>query len=199
MSYQLTEFLKRRSARLAKNRPMTQMQRAQQNLCRKLELLQDDLQPVEIALQEFVAMFNGPLPDQVIAALAEMFSLDDGPTMEIDDATWQVKESPTSRRRCCLRQPKLAHQLANAFNSVIIMYPDFKFPSSQNFIFSYCDVLPKARLIRHLRTRCSCLLHLSRPSASFMQFPAMYLCNGFFQHVSRRDCCCCHLQSSASA
>ena len=76
----------RRSARLAKNQPMTQMQRAQQNLCRKLGLLQDDLQPVETALQEFVAMFNGPLPDQVIAALAEMFNLDDSPAMEIDDA-----------------------------------------------------------------------------------------------------------------
>jgi len=25
---------------------------------------------------EFVAMFNGPLPDQVVAALAEMFNLD---------------------------------------------------------------------------------------------------------------------------
>ncbi|XP_066319972.1 uncharacterized protein [Miscanthus floridulus] len=35
---------------------------------------------------EFVAMFNGPLPDQVIDAQAEMFNLDDGPTMEIDDA-----------------------------------------------------------------------------------------------------------------
>ena len=76
----------RRSARLAKNQPMTQMQRAQQNLCRKLGLLQDDLQPIETALQEFVAMFNGPLPDQVIAALAEMFNLDDSPAMEIDDA-----------------------------------------------------------------------------------------------------------------
>ena len=76
----------RRSARLTKNRPMTQMQRAQQNLCRKLGLLQDDLQPVEIALQEFVAMFNGPLPDHVIAALAEMFNLDDTQAMEIDDA-----------------------------------------------------------------------------------------------------------------
>ena len=76
----------RRSARLAKNRPITQMQRAQQNLCRKLGLLQDDLQPAEIALQEFVAMFNGPLPEQVIAALAEMFNLDDGPAMEINEA-----------------------------------------------------------------------------------------------------------------
>jgi hypothetical protein len=76
----------RRSARLATKRPMPQMQRAQRNLCRKLRLLQDDLQPVEIALQEFVAMFNGPLPYQVIATLAEMFNLDDGLAMEINEA-----------------------------------------------------------------------------------------------------------------
>ena len=31
-------------------------------------------------------MFNGPLPEQVIAALAEMFNLDDGPAMEINEA-----------------------------------------------------------------------------------------------------------------
>jgi hypothetical protein len=76
----------RRSACLAKNRPMTQMQHAQQNLCRKLGLLQDDLQPVEIALLEFVAMFNGPLSDHVIAALSEMFNLEKGSAMEIDEA-----------------------------------------------------------------------------------------------------------------
>jgi hypothetical protein len=48
--------------------------------------LQDDLQPIEIALQEFLAMFNGPLPDQVIVVLAKMFNLDDAQAMEIDDA-----------------------------------------------------------------------------------------------------------------
>ena len=48
--------------------------------------MQDDLQPVEIALQEFVAMFNGPLPDHVIAALSEMFNLEEDLAMEIDEA-----------------------------------------------------------------------------------------------------------------
>jgi hypothetical protein len=76
----------RRSARLAAARPMTQMQRAQQNLCRKLGLLHEDVQPVEAALQEFVAMFNGPLPADVIAALTEIFNLSDDTAAEMDEA-----------------------------------------------------------------------------------------------------------------
>lgn len=63
------------------------MKRAQQNLCRRLRLPRDDPQPFEIALLlEFVAIFSGPLPDQVIPALAEMFNLDYGSAMEINDA-----------------------------------------------------------------------------------------------------------------
>lgn len=61
----------RRSTRLANARPMTQMQRAQRNLCRKLGLVHDDLEPVETALQEYIAMFNGPLPPDVIAAMTD--------------------------------------------------------------------------------------------------------------------------------
>ena len=54
---------------------MSHMQCAQRNLCRKLSLLHDDLEPVETALQEYIAMFNGPLPPDVIAALTEMFNI----------------------------------------------------------------------------------------------------------------------------
>ena len=57
----------RRSARLSTTRPMTQMQRAQRNLCRKLGILNDEAAPIEVALQEFVAMFNGPLLEDVDA------------------------------------------------------------------------------------------------------------------------------------
>lgn len=56
---------------------MTQMQRAQRNLCRKLGLLNDELEPIEIAFQEFVTMYNGPMPADVVAALTEMFNLND--------------------------------------------------------------------------------------------------------------------------
>jgi hypothetical protein len=76
----------RRSARLANARPMSQMQRAQKNLCRKLGLLHDDLEPVENALQDYIAMFNGPLPMDTIAALTEIFNLDTEETNDADDA-----------------------------------------------------------------------------------------------------------------
>ncbi|CAD6335127.1 unnamed protein product [Miscanthus lutarioriparius] len=76
----------RRSARLANARPMSQMQRAQRNLCQKLGLLHDDLEPVETALQDYIAMFNGPLPMDIIAALTEMFNLGTEEPNEVDDA-----------------------------------------------------------------------------------------------------------------
>ena len=75
-----------RSARLANARPMSQMQRAQRNLCRKLGLLHDDLEPVETALQDYIAMFNGPLPTDIIAALTDMFNLGTEEPNEVDDA-----------------------------------------------------------------------------------------------------------------
>jgi len=65
---------------------MTQMQRAQKNLCCKLGLVQDELEPVETALQEFVAMFNGPLPADIITALTEVFNLDNDDANAADDA-----------------------------------------------------------------------------------------------------------------
>ena len=65
---------------------MSQMQRAQKNLCRKLGLLHDDLEPVENALQDYIAMFNGPLPMDTIAALTEIFNLDTEETNDADDA-----------------------------------------------------------------------------------------------------------------
>jgi hypothetical protein len=65
---------------------MSQMQRAQKNLCRKLGLLHDDLEPVENALQDYIAMFNCPLPMDTIAALTEIFNLDTEETNDADDA-----------------------------------------------------------------------------------------------------------------
>ena len=75
-----------RIAPLATARPMTTMQRAQRNLCRKLGLLNDDLLPVENALQEFLAMFQGPLRHYVVATLTAAFNLNDDGTEELDEA-----------------------------------------------------------------------------------------------------------------
>ena len=60
---------------------MTQMQRAQCNLCRKLGILND-----EVARQEFVDMFNGPLPADVDAALNEIFNLNNIEVEAMDNA-----------------------------------------------------------------------------------------------------------------
>ena len=75
----------RRSARLSSKRPLTQMQHAQRNMCRKLGIL-NELEPVEIALQEYVAMFSGPLPADIIAALTAIFNLEESVDTELDDA-----------------------------------------------------------------------------------------------------------------
>ncbi|CAN6203250.1 unnamed protein product [Urochloa humidicola] len=67
----------RRSARLANRPPMPSMQRAQQNLRRKLGLQVDELTPIEDVLKEYVKSVTGPLPDYIIAALATLLDLDD--------------------------------------------------------------------------------------------------------------------------
>ncbi|KAJ1262052.1 hypothetical protein BS78_09G077900 [Paspalum vaginatum] len=77
----------RRSARLDAAPRLNVMQKAQRNLCRKLGLLNDDdLQTIEAALQDFVAMFDGPLPQHVIAALTSLFNLDNDDAEKIDQA-----------------------------------------------------------------------------------------------------------------
>jgi len=76
----------RRSARLSTRRPMTQMQQAQRNLCRKLGLYNDEPEPIEAALHEFIGMFNGPLPLDVSDALNEMFNLNDDGAEAMDNA-----------------------------------------------------------------------------------------------------------------
>lgn len=62
------------------------MQRAQRNLCRKIRLLGDEIDPVESALQEFLAMFTGPLPQDIIPTLTEIFNINNADADELDDA-----------------------------------------------------------------------------------------------------------------
>jgi len=54
--------------------------------CRKLGILNDEAAPIEVALQEFVDMFNGPLPVDVDAALNEIFNLNDNEVEAMDNA-----------------------------------------------------------------------------------------------------------------
>ena len=54
--------------------------------CRKLGILNDEAAPIAVALQEFVDMFNGPLPVDVDAALNEIFNLNDNEVEAMDNA-----------------------------------------------------------------------------------------------------------------
>ena len=74
----------RRSARLANAPRLGAVRRAQRNLCRKLGMLQDELEPIENVLQEYLAMFSGPLPSEILAALTAAFNLDDEEVEQMD-------------------------------------------------------------------------------------------------------------------
>jgi hypothetical protein len=79
----------RRSARLAKKPAVPAVERAQRNLCRKLGLSAVESEPIETVLQDFIAMFRGPLPPHIVGALTAIFSLDDDDTGKLDDALLQ--------------------------------------------------------------------------------------------------------------
>jgi hypothetical protein len=55
----------RRSARLSNAPRIPAVQKAQHNLCRKLGLLNNDMPQIESTLQEYIAMFHGPLPQDI--------------------------------------------------------------------------------------------------------------------------------------
>jgi len=75
---------KRQAASRLKHLPMEE--RASHVLCRRLGYIKDDLTPAEQAIKDFVANFNGPLPQHIIAALSCLFRLDDEDLMKWDNA-----------------------------------------------------------------------------------------------------------------
>ncbi|KAG2629110.1 hypothetical protein PVAP13_3KG437701 [Panicum virgatum] len=79
----------RRSARLAKKPVFTAEVRAQRNLLHKLGVPVEELAPIEEVLQEFIAMFRGPLPEHIMAAMTAIFNLDDDDADMLDDALIQ--------------------------------------------------------------------------------------------------------------
>ncbi|CAO2046355.1 unnamed protein product [Urochloa humidicola] len=76
----------RRSKRQAVSRlkHMPAEQRANHVLCRRLGYIKDDLTPAEEAIREFIASFQGPIPQDIVAALAAIFRLDND---DINSAT----------------------------------------------------------------------------------------------------------------
>lgn len=65
----------RRSARLAMKPVMAAEKKAQINLCRQLGLAEEEQATMEEVLRDYIAMFSGPLPEHVIAALSTFFDL----------------------------------------------------------------------------------------------------------------------------
>lgn len=76
----------RRSTRLANKPTMPAVEKAQRNLCRKLGVIQLEPTPLEEVVQSLLAMFTGPLPDQIIGAMTTIFDLDDAAADDITDA-----------------------------------------------------------------------------------------------------------------
>ena len=56
------------------------MERAQRNLWRKLGVSDEEFAPIETILQEFVNIFQGTLPENIVAAMTALFNLQDDDT-----------------------------------------------------------------------------------------------------------------------
>ncbi|CAN6347608.1 unnamed protein product [Urochloa humidicola] len=75
----------RRSARLANKTAQPPVQHAQRNLCRKLGIPADELRCIDDVLKDFISMFTGPLPENIMAAMTAVFDLDDEDADEVND------------------------------------------------------------------------------------------------------------------
>jgi hypothetical protein len=75
-----------RSARLAGKPSILAIQKAQRNLYRKLGMGNDEKKTIVEVLREFIAMYQGPLPPNILATMTAIFDLDDDDTTALDDA-----------------------------------------------------------------------------------------------------------------
>jgi hypothetical protein len=71
----------RRSARLASKPSIPAIQKAQ----RKLGMGNDEKMTIDEVLREFIAMYQGPLPPNILAAMIAIFDLDDDDAIALDD------------------------------------------------------------------------------------------------------------------
>ncbi|KAG2635384.1 hypothetical protein PVAP13_2NG349406 [Panicum virgatum] len=76
----------RRSARLAAKPAMPALKKAQINLCHQLGLIADERAPIEKALIDYINMYKGPLPQDVVAALSTFFGIHDEFEIQLDEA-----------------------------------------------------------------------------------------------------------------
>ncbi|KAG2569703.1 hypothetical protein PVAP13_7NG435550 [Panicum virgatum] len=78
--------------RIGRNAPsgLLGVERAQRNLWRKLGISNDDFKPIKEVLQEFIAMFSSPVPQDIVAAMTALFGLDDDAEDEVNDTLLQT-------------------------------------------------------------------------------------------------------------
>ena len=80
----------RRSARLAMKPVMPAEKKAQINLCRRLGLAEEEQATMEEVLRDYIAMFSGPVPEHIIAALSTFFDLHSELAAELDGALLEL-------------------------------------------------------------------------------------------------------------
>lgn len=81
----------RRSKRQAcsKIRHLSTEEKANHVLCRRLGYIKDDITPVEEAIREFVATFQGPMTQYITKAMTALFHLDDDDIARATNDLWR--------------------------------------------------------------------------------------------------------------
>ncbi|CAN6223150.1 unnamed protein product [Urochloa humidicola] len=80
----------RRSARLARKPAMPAMKKAQVNLCRQLGLADEDRVPIEQTVIEYIQMYKGHLPQDIVAAMSTFFGIHDEFVVQLDEAMMEL-------------------------------------------------------------------------------------------------------------
>ncbi|CAN6299843.1 unnamed protein product [Urochloa humidicola] len=76
-----------RSARLARK---PAMKKAQVNLCRQLGLADEDRVPIEQTVIEYIQMYKGHLPQDIVAAMSTFFGIHDEFEVQLDEAMMEL-------------------------------------------------------------------------------------------------------------
>lgn len=72
------------------------LHRAQETLAHKLGMLLKESSLNEVAIADYMHLFDGPLSQEAIAALSNLFKLDCNLTVQIDDALikpWKTRHA----------------------------------------------------------------------------------------------------------
>ncbi|CAN6203409.1 unnamed protein product [Urochloa humidicola] len=85
-----TELRRSERQKNSRFRNLPMQQRAERVLSERLGYVQEGPNAVEHALQEYLGLYQGPLPPQIVAALVVLLKLDDETSLQRDDALIQI-------------------------------------------------------------------------------------------------------------